>query len=135
MRRQHLFILGAGGWGTALAVLASRGGHKVTLWSRRPDLAAALRGSRENADYLPGVKLPAEVEVVSGDELSCDGADAFICAIPTQHLRATLTPLSPYIGHERPILSCSKGIENGSLQRASEVVREAVGRARVTAFS
>ncbi len=132
---KRIFVMGTGGWGTALAVLAARGGHAVTLWGRRPELVDELRASRVNARYLPGVPLPAEIELASGRDARFGQAEAFIIAIPTQHLRPVLTPLGEAIGKSKPVLSCSKGIENGSLERASEVVREILGRAPVAVFS
>ncbi len=131
---ERIVVIGTGGWGTALAVLAARAGGRVTLWGRRPEMIESLRASRHNERYLPGVPIPPEVELASGTE-SFDAAAAFVVAVPTQHLRSVLTPVAERIGASRPVLSCAKGIENGSLERASEVIREILGRAPVAALS
>lgn len=132
---KSIVVLGTGSWGTALAVLAARNGHRVTLWGRRPEQVEEIRAARENARYLPGVKLPAEIEVASGETPAFREADGFVVVVPTQHLRSVITPVQELIGRDRPVLSCSKGIENGSLERASEVLREMLGRAPVAALS
>lgn len=126
---KRLAVIGAGGWGTALALVAVQRGRSVSLWTRRPDAAEAIRAKRCNTPYLPGVSIPDAVEVVSGE---IPEADAYVFAIPTQHIRATLTRTS--VGR-RPILSVSKGIESTTLMRPSEVLREIFGRAQVTVLS
>jgi glycerol-3-phosphate dehydrogenase (NAD(P)+) len=132
---KRIFVLGTGGWGTALAVLATQSGHRVTLWGRRSELVETLRSTRVNERYLPGVALPDALQFAWGDDAPFREADAFIVAIPTQHLRTVLTPLGSRMGATKPVLSCSKGIENGSLERASEVIREILGRAPVAVLS
>jgi glycerol-3-phosphate dehydrogenase (NAD(P)+) len=132
---RRIVVLGAGGWGTALAVVAARAGHRVTLWGRRPEHVEELRRSRRNEAYLAGITIPGEIAFASGADGALDEADGFISVIPTQHLRATLTPVAERIGGERPVLSCSKGIETGSLSRPSEILRETLGRAPVTVLS
>ncbi len=126
---KRIAVLGAGGWGTALAVIAAARGASVALWARRPEAADELRRTRQNATYLPGVPIPAAVEIVSG---AVPEADAYVCAVPTQHIRATLTKSS--VGN-RPLLSVSKGIEQGTLLRPSEILREIYAKARVTVLS
>ena len=132
---KRIVVLGTGSWGSALAVLAARNGHHVTLWGRRPEHVEAIRAARENARYLPGVKLPDGVELASGETPAIATAEGFVVVIPTQHLRSVITPMQEAIGRDRPVLSCAKGIENGSLERASEVLRETLGRAPVAALS
>ena len=85
--RWKIAVLGAGSWGTALAVHASAAGHDVTLWARRQAAAEAMNRSRENADYLPRCRLP-EFLVVSADAAaSMAGADLVISVIPSRYLR------------------------------------------------
>ncbi|MBI2932035.1 MAG: NAD(P)-dependent glycerol-3-phosphate dehydrogenase [Planctomycetes bacterium] len=126
---KRIIILGAGGWGTALAVVAANRGHAVTLWARRPEAAEEIRRSRENRTYLAGVRIPDSVEAAGG---ALPQGDAVVCAIPTQHIRATLTKTS--VG-DRPLLSVSKGIEMGTIMRPSEILREIYPRASVTVLS
>jgi glycerol-3-phosphate dehydrogenase (NAD(P)+) len=127
-------ILGTGGWGTAMALVARQAGFRVRLWGRRPEQVEALRRDRENRAYLPSVPLPADLELAS-DPAALDGADRVICAVPTQHVRATLAPLRPRFPAGVPVLSLSKGIEVGTLARPSEILESVLDRPRVTVLS
>jgi glycerol-3-phosphate dehydrogenase (NAD(P)+) len=128
---ESLAVLGAGGWGTAMALVAHAAGYRVRLWARRAEHAAALRKDRENRSYLPGVPLPADLDITSDFE----GADRVVCAVPTQHVRATLGPLKSRFASGTPVLSLSKGIEIGSLYRPSEILESVLDAPRVTVLS
>lgn len=108
-------MIGAGAWGTALAIHARRLGHEVSLWARRPDLIGA-----ENP-RLPGIALPPGLRVVGVP----GPADATLVAVPTQHLRAVLTALRPH----GPLILCCKGLELGSLRLPLEVAAEVLPNA------
>jgi len=119
---QRTAIVGAGGWGTALAILWAKRGNDVILWGNDPDRAAKLRASRENADYLPGVKLPDSVRVTS-DMAECAGADLIVFVTPSMALRAVGARLREALSNSKPILlSGTKGIEHGSGLRMSEIL-------------
>src|SRR5512147_1728767 len=90
MQIRSLGIVGAGAWGTALALQAARAGLGTTLWARRPEAAAAIAAARKNADYLPGAKLPPQI-AVTGRLAEALAADAVLYAQPAQHLRALCT--------------------------------------------
>ncbi|HKP03497.1 MAG TPA: NAD(P)H-dependent glycerol-3-phosphate dehydrogenase [Chthoniobacterales bacterium] len=122
MSIQRTAIVGAGGWGTALAILWAKRGNDVILWGNDPDRAAKLRASRENADYLPGVKLPDSVQVTS-DIAECAGADLIVFVTPSTALRAVGARLRDALSNSKPILlSGTKGIEHGSGLRMSEIL-------------
>ena len=117
--------MGAGGWGTALAVLWSKRGNAVTLWGHDPArTAAGLGETRENAEYLPGVKLPESIHVTS-EIADCRRADLIVFVTPSVALRS-----SPTIAGRRPrirrtiLLSGTKGIEHGTGMRMTEVLHE-----------
>jgi glycerol-3-phosphate dehydrogenase (NAD(P)+) len=127
-------VFGAGGWGTALAlVLRAAGGHP-TLHARRADFAAELRRARENRPYLPGIHLPASLPVRSGAP-DFRGAELFVLAVPTQFVRAALEPLAAAYPRTLPVVSVVKGIEVGTLKRVSEVIRDVLGRVPVCVLS
>jgi len=88
---ETLVVVGAGGWGTAMALVSRAAGFRARLWTRRAEQADAMKRDRENRAYLPGVPLPAELEIVTGPA-ALDGADRLVCAVPTQHVRATVGP-------------------------------------------
>lgn len=114
--KRSVVVIGAGGWGTALAVLLARGKTRVTLWVRRADYAEELRVRCENVTYLPGVSL-------DGIEIDCGGlpkADLYVMAVPTQHVRETLGQVK--LPRTAPVVSVSKGIEMKTLARPSEIL-------------
>ena len=128
-------IVGAGGWGTALAVLWSKRGNKVTLWGNNPARAARLRGTRDNAEYLPGVKVPESINVTSeiGD---CVGADLIVFVTPSVALRSVATRLqSAGLNSDTILLSGTKGIEHGTGLRMTEVLHEIFPKNTVAVLS
>ncbi len=119
----RIAILGAGAWGTALAIsLARRGGHSLTLWAHSAKLAEHLLESGENLPYLPGYTLPMDIVVTSDLPGAIFEADFLLCVTPSQHLRATLKQIAPVLTRDQIILSASKGIEEGTFLRMTQVI-------------
>ena len=116
-------VLGAGAWGTALAIQAARAGHKVVLWGRKPKVMAAMRSARENRVYLPGYCLPGTVTVTS-DTAALLSASAILCVCPAQHLRALLSSLADRWPQTVPAVVCCKGIEQGTGLLMNDVAAE-----------
>jgi glycerol-3-phosphate dehydrogenase (NAD(P)+) len=110
-------VIGAGAWGTALAIQAARAGNHVTLWARDPARAGAIAASRENP-HLPGVRLPEPIQVMS---VPPEAADLALLAAPTQHLRTVLGLLAPGLA---PLVVCAKGVEQATLRLPLEIVAE-----------
>lgn len=129
-----LGIVGAGAWGTALAVLAARAGRAVTLHARRAEAAQAIAASRENAEHLPGITLPPEV-VVTADLAVALAADAVLYVQPAQHLRAFCQAAAPLWRHGTPLLLCAKGIEVRSGRLLTEIAVEILPAARIAVLS
>lgn len=126
----RLAIIGAGAWGTALAIQAQRAGRQVRLWARRPELVAKIRAEGRNADYLPGIALDPAI-IVTSDLSDLGAVDAAILACPAQSLRAIAGALAPHWPAGKPICLACKGIERGSLKTLAEVALEALpGRPR-----
>ena len=124
MKMTGTTIIGAGGWGTALAWLWAKDGRRVWLWGHNADRVVRMQKTRENSDYLPGVKLPESVHVTSefGD---CAGADLIVFVTPSTVLREIASCLRKEIGNARAVfLSCTKGIEHRTGMRMSEILRE-----------
>lgn len=120
--RSRIAVLGAGAWGTALAVQAARAGNAVSLWGRDKGRVAAIAKARENARYLPGAKLSAAIAVTEDLAAAAAGATLILTAVPAQHMRAVLQRLA---GPPAPIVVCAKGVEQGTLRLPLEVVEEA----------
>ncbi len=132
----RIAIIGAGAWGTALALsLARRGGHNLSLWAHSPAHAAELNDSGENSRYLPHFVLPADVRVTSDLLRATAGADIILCATPSQHLRTIMAQLAPRLTSQQIILSASKGIEDTTFLRMSQVVAEQVRERAANPFA
>jgi glycerol-3-phosphate dehydrogenase (NAD(P)+) len=124
MKIGETVILGAGSWGTALAWLWGKDGRQVSLWGHDPERAARMRETRENGDYLPGLKLPRSVRVTS--QLNdCAEADLIVFATPSTALREVAVRLRETIASVHALLlSCVKGIEHGTGMRMSQILSE-----------
>ena len=122
MKFNRTAILGAGSWGTALAFLWSKGGNHVVLWGHHPERTERLRVTRENVDYLPGVKMPASVHVTS-DLADCIGADLIVLVTPSTAVRSIAQSIRPFVSDEAIFLSCTKGIEHGTGLRMTQVIK------------
>ena len=123
MKFKRTAVLGAGGWGTALAVLWAKCGNDVVLWGHNPERAAQLQETRENAGYLPGVKLPESIHVTS-DLADCAGAELIVVVTPSTAVRKVVEQARPFIAKEAVLLSCTKGIEHGSGMRMTQIMSE-----------
>jgi glycerol-3-phosphate dehydrogenase (NAD(P)+) len=132
---KRVAILGAGGMGTALALLFSKTARPVQLWARDGSHAAELARSRVNARHLPGVPLPENVTVTANACDATGGADLIVVAIPSAYLRATLAGLVERIPIGIPVLSVVKGIENETFARPSQIVVETLGPRAVAVLS
>ena len=121
----HTAIFGAGAWGTALAWLWGKDGRRVSLWGHNVNRVTRMQKTRENSDYLPGIKLPETVTVTS--ELpDCAGADLIVLVAPSTALREITTRLRKVISNPHAaLLSCTKGIEHVTGMRMSQILHEA----------
>jgi len=128
--------VGAGSWGTTLALLLARSGP-VTLVARDHAVASTLAESRENAGYLPGVRLPVEIEIVAEPAALCDAHELVIMAVPSGAMRGVCAAAASFIPPDAVLLSVAKGIERGSLRRMTQVITDEIPGAsgRVAAMS
>ena len=119
----HTAVIGAGAWGTALALAAFRAQLKTSLWSINPDEVEAINQQHENVLRLPGIPLDSSLWATTDpQEISC--ADSIILAPPAQFMRSTCVTFSKVLSSHVPLIIASKGIENGTARLMSEVVRE-----------
>ena len=117
-------VLGTGSWGTAFAKVLADAGTDVVLWCRRDALARTVRETRENPDYLPGVRLPDLLTAVSDAREAVEGADLVVLAVPSQSLRDNLGAVGVVVGPDSVLVSLMKGVELGTTLRMSQVVAE-----------
>ena len=121
----RIAILGAGAWGTALAIsLARRGGHELSLWSHSPEHARQLAETGENSRYLPGYILPADVAITPAITDAIDDAEIILCVTPSQALRSIMKQITRDLTSAQILLSASKGIEEKTFLRMSQVMAE-----------
>jgi glycerol-3-phosphate dehydrogenase (NAD(P)+) len=125
---KSLAIIGGGGWGTALAIILAPRFPRVRLWVYEADLAARMRETRENDVYLPGCHLPRHVEVVNQLPAALDGAEIVLSAIPSHLVRGLYQQMLPFLHESMVFVSATKGLENGTLLRMSDVIREVLQR-------
>lgn len=127
-KRYRISILGDGGWGTALAAVQARRDNDVLLWSAFPDYAKELRETRVNRKFLPGVKLPSDIEIVSDLKEALTFGDLIVFAIPTQYLRNILYKIRETGINAGYLVSVAKGIEKKTLLRPSQVIQTVLGK-------
>jgi glycerol-3-phosphate dehydrogenase (NAD(P)+) len=123
-------VVGAGSWGTALAVHLGRIGHSVRLWVREPDLAADMRVSRVNRIFLPGIALPSSVDAGGAFDEALDSAEFVLLAVPSHGLRGVLREAGPLVPSSAVLVSAAKGLEPHTLLRMSEVLAQELGGER-----
>lgn len=136
MQKIEIAVLGDGGWGTTLAILLSRKGFSVTLWGAFDDYVRYLKRKRINAKFLPGIKIPQQIEITSDLKLALKNKRLVILAVPSQYMRAVIKRVkrSNY-SRNTFYLSVAKGIEIGSLKRMSEVIHEELGSVKLAVLS
>jgi glycerol-3-phosphate dehydrogenase (NAD(P)+) len=117
-------VLGAGGWGTTLAILLHYNGHNVTLWEYKKSYAKELIKKRINTDYLPGIKIPKEIIITHDLEESTDDKNLIVLAVPSQFLRGVVKNINYPKIEDTILVSVSKGIEKNTLMTMSQLIKD-----------
>ena len=125
---RKISIIGGGGWGTALSVVLSQKGLEVSLWGVFKDYIESVARTRENVKFLKGVKIPQSVNITASLDDAVNSSDAVILAIPSKYFRGVLEQVRKTAEGDRIYISATKGIEDGTLMRMSEVVRDVLGK-------
>jgi glycerol-3-phosphate dehydrogenase (NAD(P)+) len=134
-------IIGAGAWGTALSMVAARkGGHRVRLWAFEEDVCESIRTRRVNEKFLPGLPVPEGVDVTRDLGEAVAGAEMVVSVMPSHHCRAVFRGLAPHLRRDMMFVSATKGIEEESFLRMTEVVAATIEsmkgfRPRIAALS
>lgn len=124
-------VIGAGSWGTALAVVLGKNGHQVTMWSVLEDEVAMLKREHEHVDKLPGVKLPEGISYTTDLEATVRGSDMLVLAVPSVFTRSTAKNMAPFVREGQIIVCVAKGIEEATLMTLTEVVKQEIPQADV----
>ena len=117
-------VLGAGSWGTALAILLAKKGMEVNLWGRQPDKLERINAGRENVFYLPGVFLPRNIKLTADLEEALDRVDYVVLSVPSHTVREICARLKNHVKRGAIVINTAKGIETNTLKRLSEVMEE-----------
>lgn len=132
---EHITVLGAGSWGTALSVVLAQNGHQVMLWSHREEEAKRMQEEREQASKLPGVLLPENITVTGNMEEALKGNDAVILAVPSTAIRSTAAKLREYVPSGQMIVCVAKGIEDETFLTLTEIIEEEIPGVRACVLS
>jgi glycerol-3-phosphate dehydrogenase (NAD(P)+) len=124
---KRICILGGGSWGTALSVLLHSKGHKTRVWELHPERAQAMKDRRENREMLPGIGIPEDIGITSEIDDAVIRSEIVVLAVPSHGLRETCEKASPFLQGKETIVIGTKGIEENTLKRMSEVAHEATG--------
>ena len=128
-------VIGSGGWGTAIAILLSKKGHDVYLWSWIQEETDRLARDRENKEFLPGVKFPDKIHCTHDMGECTDRAALIITAAPSPATRTTAKQLSPHVKEGQKLINISKGLEEKTLLRLSQVYKEEIPQADISVMS
>jgi glycerol-3-phosphate dehydrogenase (NAD(P)+) len=120
-------VIGAGGWGIALAKLLADKGEPVTLWCHGAESFRELQDSRESRAYLAGIILPPSIEITRSMEAAVAGKSLILCVVPSHTARAVMASAAPYVSAQTTVLCCTKGLEEESLKTMGEVLGEILG--------
>lgn len=123
-------VIGAGSWGTALAILLEKNGHQVTLWSHREEEAKELAKSREHKSKLPGVEIPEGIEIIGNLESALREKDVIVFAVPSVAVRSTAKKVVPYVKEGQLIVNVAKGIEETTLMTLTDIIEEEIPGAK-----
>lgn len=128
-------VVGAGSWGTALALVLEKNGHQVTLWSSREEKAEELRNLRENTDKLPGVRIPEKIRITSDMETAVKGKELVVLGVPSLYIRSTAAKMAPFVHDQQIIVNVSKGIEEQTLDTMTDIILEEIPNADAAVLS
>ena len=128
-------IMGAGSWGTALALLLHKNGHQVTVWSISEEEVEMLSERREHVSKLPGVKIPEDMAFTTDMEQAAKGKDLIVLAVPSPFTRSTARKMNPYVAKGQIIVDVAKGIEESTLMTLSQQIEEEIPQAEVAVLS
>ena len=135
MKISKISIIGAGSWGTALAILLAEKGYKVSLWARRKELAVEINKKRENSQYLKNIKIPANIIATHSMKDAAENSDMVVFAVPSEFLRHTAKSFSGFIKKNMIVVHVVKGIEENSGKMMSQVLEEELKKEDIAVLS
>ncbi|QAT42422.1 NAD(P)H-dependent glycerol-3-phosphate dehydrogenase [Aminipila luticellarii] len=135
MEFKKIAVIGAGSWGTALALTLSNKGHEVKIWDVNKEHVQELQVNRENVKYLPGIPFPDKLQPVAAVKEALEDAQVVLFSAPAQHFRSALDNALPFISQDMIIINVAKGIEQKTLKRMSEIARDKMSNMKYVVLS
>ncbi|SCH14843.1 Glycerol-3-phosphate dehydrogenase [NAD(P)+] [uncultured Clostridium sp.] len=121
---EKLTVLGAGSWGSALALGLAKKGYNVTMWTLNQEQADKINKTKENIDYLPGVLFPNNITLTTNIEQAVEGSKLIVLAVPSQAIRSVCKQIKPFVNKDQILVDVAKGLEKGTGLRLSQVCEE-----------
>ena len=128
-------IIGDGGWGTTLALLLAAKGARVSLWGAFPNYVEEVKRKRENTKFLPGFKIPENINLSANLKAVCLAHDVIVLAVPSQHMRSVVSKIKQEKVHHKIFVTVSKGVEIHSLKVMSQVIHDELGKVSLAVLS
>lgn len=128
-------VIGSGSWGTAMSILLANNGHDISLWSWLKEESERIARDRENKEFLPGVSLPYSISCTSDMQIAVENAELIVTASPSVATRNVAKTLSPFVKENMLLVNISKGLEEASLLRLSQVYREEIPQVKIAVLS
>ncbi|MBO6102005.1 MAG: NAD(P)-binding domain-containing protein, partial [Opitutales bacterium] len=122
-------VLGAGAWGSSLAIILSKNTPEVFVWAREPEVVASVEKNRTNSLFLPDIKIPQNVKFTGDPKTAIENAELLVWGVPIQYLDSTAKSFSPHVLKGAIMINAGKGIEIGTWRRPSQVLKESVPNA------
>ncbi|MGB0258958.1 MAG: 2-dehydropantoate 2-reductase N-terminal domain-containing protein, partial [Coraliomargarita sp.] len=122
-----VFVIGNGGWGTALGMVLAGNGNQVTIWGPFEEELSGIRETGENTTYLPGVKIPSVIQWTA-DPSEIGDADLVVVVTPSRFYRSSLETFKPHLSESALLVSATKGLDEATHQRMSEVAKDVLGK-------
>ena len=132
---KRLAVIGAGSWGTALSIVLSPRFDSIHLWAREEAVAVRINAARENAEYLPGFRLPSNITASASLAQTVQDADLVLGVVPSQFARGVYLQLRESLRPDVPVVSATKGLERGTLKRISQVIHETLPNPQIAVLS
>ena len=132
---EKICVLGAGSWGTALALVVAKKGYNVSMWTLSEDQCQKVNSTRENVDYLPGVNIPKNIHITTDLKEAINDSSVIVLAVPSQAIRSVCKQIKPFVNKNQILVDVAKGLEKGTGLRLSQVCEKELPECKYVVLS
>lgn len=132
---EKICVLGAGSWGTALALVVAKKGYNVSMWTLSEDQCQKVNSTRENVDYLPGVNIPKNIHITTDLKEAINDSSVIVLAVPSQAIRSVCKQIKPFVNKNQILVDVAKGLEKGTGLRLSQVCEKELTECKYVVLS